>query len=148
MATAKFSSKDRLNKPTSMSIGVDDAVLDANVQAFTDALDAIILGADVRAVVSVPNVVDVGSNVPPNNKDADRERKWLFGFVDSVTQQPYSHEIGCADNAQLPSATTDNLDLSAGTGLAMKTAADAIYRSPAGNAGVLAYIKQVGRNEG
>lgn len=145
MATVTISTYDRANKGTSLSIGADDAVTDVNVQALADAIDPIIRGVAVKAVVTIPNVVDGGTPGPSTDKDAQRGNKWLFRVYDSVGQKTYTHEIGTADNTVLPTAADDFIDLTAGVGLALKTAWDAVYLSPDGNAGSLLSVQQVNR---
>ena len=147
MATLNFSTYDRLAKQTSMSFGADDAIADADVQAVVDALDAILRGSAVRGVVTVSNVVDGGSAAPPADEEANRGNKWMLRIQDSVTSKIYTHEIGTADNTQLPSSTSDFLDLTAGTGLALKTAVEDAYQSPVGNTGILLSVQQVTRSE-
>lgn len=142
-----MSTIDRLSQPTSTRFGAIAAVSDPQIQAIADALDAIILGASVKAVKSEDTVVDVGSQTPPADDDANRGNKWLLRAQDSTTGKIYTHEIGTADNSQLASPTSDYIDLTAGTGLAMKTAFDAAYESPAGNTGVLLSIQQVTRTD-
>lgn len=145
MASVTFSTVDRMSLSTSMKIGADDAVLDADVTALKAALDAVLLGSPVRAVVTVPNVVEAGTAVPPNDVNSERERKWLLRIQSSVTSVIYTHEIGTADRSTLPSASSDFLDLSAGVGLALKTAIEDVWESPAGDPGVLLSVQAVGR---
>jgi len=147
MSTVNFSTIDRQSKPTSMAVPADDAVLDATVQALADALDAVILGAASKATVTVPNIVDAGTLVLPADENANRGNKWLFRTQVAAENKVFTNEYGTADNAQLPSPTDDFLDLTAGTGLALKTAWDALYESPAGNAGVLLSVQQVSRTD-
>ena len=151
MSTITIQTYDRSQpvKSTSMSIPADDAVGDIAVQALADAVDAIIRGTAVSATVTVPNVVDAGSPGPAADIDADRGNKWLMRTFVSADDQgagkTYQNEIGTADNGVLPSASDDFLDLTAGVGLALKTAWDAVYESPQGNAGVLLSCQQVNR---
>lgn len=151
MATATFLTYDRSlpTKSSSMSISVADAILDATVQALADAVDAVILGTNVKASVTVPNVVDAGTPGPSANVLADRGNKWLFRTNVPLDNQGagviYQNEIGTADNAQLPSSDNDFLDLTAGVGLALKTAWDAAYVSAQGNPGTLLSVQQVNR---
>lgn len=146
MATLSFSTYDRLGKPTSMSIGADDAVSGANVQALADAIDAVIRGSAVKAVVSVDTIVDAGNATPPNDQEANRGSKWLYRVqVAAEGGKIYTHEIGTADGSQLATASDDFLDLTAGVGLALKSAFEAVYESPNGNAGVLLSVQQVNR---
>lgn len=149
MATVSIQTYDRENKPTSMSVGADDAVGDAAVQALIDAVDAIILGTDASGKTTISNVVDAGTPGPSAELFAQRGNKWLLRVNVPLDKQGegdiYTHEIGTADNAQLPSADTDFLDLTAGVGLALKTALEAVYESPEGNPGTLLSVQQVNR---
>lgn len=139
------STLDRQSKRTSTTMGVADAVTDPEIQAVADAIDAIILGSPCSATKVVRSIVDAGSAAPPADKAANRANKWLMRIQDSTTAQIYTHEIGTVDDSQLPTATDDYLDLTAGTGLALKTAIEAAYRSPDNNAGVLLSVQQVNR---
>lgn len=148
MASVSFSTIDRQSKSTSMTVGADDAVTDVNVQALADALDAILRGAAVKAVVNIPNVVDAGSAAPPADKEAQRGNKWLFRVQVSAAPENgkvLTHEIGTADNSVLATSTDDFLDLTAGVGLTLKTAFETVYRSPNGNTGVLLSAQQINR---
>lgn len=147
MARATFRTIDRLSLATSMNIGVADAVADLDVQALADAIDGVILGAAVSATVTVDNEVDPGSAVPPASALANRGDKWLLRAQDSTTGNIYTHEMGVADFSQLSTPTDDYLDLTAGVGLALKTAFDDVYVSPAGNTGVLLSVQQVTRTD-
>jgi len=149
MATVSIQTYDRENKPTSMSVGADDAVTGANVQALADAVDAIILGTAVSAKTAVTTVVDAGTPGPSAETFAQRGNKWLLRVSVPLDKQGegdiYTHEIGTADNAQLPSTDSDFLNLAAGVGLALKTAFEAVYESPEGNPGTLLSAQQVNR---
>ena len=150
MATITFQTYDRSNKRSSMAIGADDAVTDPQVQAVADALNAVIVGTDVKATVTIPNVVDAGVAGPSASIQAQRGNKWLPRFQSSAGAdigKVFTHEIGTCDNTVLPSATDDFLDLTAGVGLALKTAADVAWRSPIGSAGALVSVQQVNRGE-
>jgi hypothetical protein len=141
-----ISTIDRQSKRTTMRVGVIDAATNPELQAIVDAIDAVILGSDASGTKTVPTVIDVGSADPPANKNADRKNKWLLRFQDSAGNI-LTHEIGTADNSQLPSSTDDYLDLAAGVGLALKTAFDAVYQSPYGNTGTLISVQQVNRGD-
>jgi hypothetical protein len=129
-----------------MSFDVADAALNADIVDFATALQAVILGSTLKATKSVHTIAQQGSAAPPANVNANRQNKWLFRVQDNTTGQIYTHEIGTADNADLPSPTTDFLDLSAGVGLALKTEWDALYQSPDGNAGTLLSVQQINRS--
>jgi hypothetical protein len=147
MANFKLSTIDRLGKPTSTSMGVADAVTNPQIQAIVDAWDDLLLGAAARGAFSIETVVDQGSAVPPADQGSNRGEKWLYRVQDDVTGQIYTHEIGTADPAQLPSPTSDFVDLTAGNGLALKTAIEAVYESPDGNAGTLLSVQHVTRTD-
>lgn len=142
-----LSTIDRLSLPTSTRNGVIAAATDPQIQTLTDAWDAIVLGSSIKAVKSEDTTVDVGSQTPPANELANRGQKWLVRAQDSTTGKIYTHELGTADYSQLPSATSDFLDLTAGVGLALKNAFDAIYESPEGNTGVMLSVQQVTRTD-
>lgn len=142
-----LSTLDRLSLATSTRNNVIAAATDPQIQTLTDAWDAIVLGASIKAVKSEDTTVDVGSQVPPANELANRGQKWLVRAQDSTTGKIFTHELGTADFSQLPSATSDFLDLTAGVGLALKNAFDAIYESPEGNTGVMLSVQQVTRTD-
>lgn len=147
MAKVTISTIDRQSLQTSLTIPADDAVGTAAVQALADAMDAVIRGAAVGATITVPEIVDAGSAVPPADTEANRGNKWLFRTQVAAENKIFTNELGTADNSQLASSTDDFLDLTAGVGLALKTAWDAVYESPAGNAGVLISVQQVNRGD-
>lgn len=138
---------DRLELPTSTRMTIIDASTDPQIQSIADAFDAVILGQDVSATKSEETVVDAGGSTVPTSELCNRGDKWLLRFQDSVKGNKYTHELGTADYTQLPSSTSDNLDLTAGVGLALKNALDAVYESPLGNTGVLLSVQQVTRTD-
>jgi len=144
MATATYSTIDEQANPTSTRLNVIDAISDPEAQAIADAIDAVILGSAVRAVVTVPNVVDAGSQVIPTDPMSRVGNKMLMRLQDSTTGKVYTNELGTFDNDVLPTGN-DFLDLTAGVGQALKTAIDAAWESPVGNTGVLLSVQQVNR---
>lgn len=98
--------------------------------ALTDALQAIVLGAKVQTRFGdVDNIVAT----PPTSKLAQRGVKWTLQGRDSVTGVPVINHVPTADLTKLPAGAGEDLDLTAGLGLAVKTAYDALVKSPAGN---------------
>lgn len=79
--------------------------------------------------------------------EAQREIKWRVNVEDATgdTLGDWSVEIGGADTALLV-LNSDDLDLSAGAGLALKVAIEANCLSRTGNAVILESAKLVGRN--
>lgn len=147
MSKVTLSTYDRLGKQTSMTMAAPDGDITVNVEALVAAVQAVILGSDIKAVQAVETEIEAGSAVAPTDDLANRGMKWLLRFQDSTTGRLYNHEIGTADFTALPTPNTDYLDLSAGVGLALKTAIEAVWRSPGGNAGVLLSVQQVTRTE-
>ncbi len=144
MTVLTISMIDEQANPTSTRLRVADAITDPQAQAIADAIDALSLGSDARAVVTVPNVVDAGSAVIPTDPMSRVGNKWLYRIQDDTTGNIYVNEIGCADNDALPTGN-DFLDLSAGLGQALATAIDAAWESPLGNSGSLLSVQQVNR---
>lgn len=140
-----ISTIDRQSQRTTMKFSVDAGATDPELQLVVDNIDAIILGSAASGVKTVSTVIDAGSAAPPADENAQRANKWLLRVQDAVNGKIFTHEIGTADNAQLPSSTDDYLDLSAGAGLALKTNFEAVYESPYGNAGTLLSVQQVNR---
>lgn len=150
MASVTFSTYDRNNKRSSMTIHADNAVTNLNVQSVVDALDAIIVGTATRGVVTVPNVVDAGAAGPSADLNAERGQKWLFRVQSTAGAdigQIFQHELGTADNAVLPNANSDFIDLTVVPGLTLKTAWDTIWESPIGSTGSLLSVQRVNRAE-
>lgn len=142
-----LSTIDRLSLPTSTRIAAITAVTDPQIQTLTDAWDAVILGALLKAVKSEDSTIDAGSQTPPASALANRGDKWLVRAQDSTTGKVFTHELGTADFTQLPTPTSDFLDLTAGVGLALKNAFNAVYESPEGNTGVMLSVQQVTRTD-
>ncbi|NJN97907.1 MAG: hypothetical protein HC875_29450, partial [Anaerolineales bacterium] len=99
MAKINISTIDRQSQQTSLSIPADDAVGTVAVQALADAVDAVIRGAAVSATITVPEIVDVGSAVPPADEEANRGNKWLFRTQVAAENKIFTNELGTADNS-------------------------------------------------
>lgn len=84
------------------------------------------------------------SRAPASNKASQRESKWLLTLADTVTNKLSRHEVPIA-KLDLVTANSDFMDLSAGAGLALKTAIEAGVKSPAGNAVSLISVQYVGK---
>jgi len=89
-------------------------------------------------------IVDDIAGVIPANGFAQRETKWLVSGTDSAGLS-CTLEIPCAD-LDLLAGGTGTLDISAGPGLALADALNAVWRSRAGNAVTVSRIIHVGRN--
>lgn len=109
-----------------------------------EALQAIIEGVISRRQLDVFDNAEQ-SPTPPTEKYAQRETKWLVRFRDVTTNKLYRSEIPTA-KLSLLTANEDTLDLSAGAGLAFKTAFEAHARSVDNNNVVIISVQHVGRN--
>lgn len=109
------------------------------------AIAAVTLGRSIRNTI-VYNRAIVG-NEPAASTAAQRENKWLCRYHDVTTFQKYRVEIGTADLTKLPDHK-EFMDLTAGDGLALKTAFEAVVRSPAdaSHLVLLDTVQFVGRN--
>lgn len=106
------------------------------------AIEALVLGTLRKEETSA--LVDDIAGVAPADGFAQRETKWLVSGVDSIGLAA-TVEIPTADLAQLPGGS-GVLDISAGNGLALANALNAVWRSRAGNAVTVSRIIHVGRN--
>lgn len=144
----KVATVDKNSDDTSMTIGVDAGATNGELQAVVDAVDGIIRGSLASGVKTISETIDVGVDTPPDDKEAVKTDKWLLrmscldGNGDS---RILTYEIGTADNTVLPSASEDYLDLTAGVGLALKTAIEAVYLSLYATTGTLISVQRIGR---
>jgi len=102
--------------------------------ALSDAIMAIVLGAKVGSRWGDNDIIVAA---PPTSKLAQRGVKWTLQGRDSVTGLPIINHIPTADLTKLPAGNGEDMDLTAGLGLALKTAYDALVKSAAGNTAVL-----------
>lgn len=88
-----------------------------------------------------------GPQIPATDPLAQRENKWLMRYHDAVTYDKYQVSVGTADLSK-HMANSEFVDLTAGDGLALKTAFEAVVVSPgnSANAVVLDSVQFVGRN--
>jgi len=93
--------------------------------------------------------ITVLSAAAPANQEAQREKKWLGRYHDTVTQKKYTFEVPTADlTAVALQAGSDYADLAAAPMSTFKTNFDAFARCPDSdvNAVVLDSMQFVGRN--
>lgn len=90
---------------------------------------------------------DTVNSSPAASVQAQREIKLLLRYTDAITGKEFRVSIPTFDLAQLPN-NSEFMNLTAGTGLALKTAFEAVVRSPDNdaNAVVLQSAQFVGRN--
>lgn len=85
------------------------------------------------------------SRAPASSNLSQRENKWLVSIEDQVTHRLAKNEIPCADLSLLAS-NSEFLDLSAGAGLALKQAIEAVVKFPGTqNAVSVVSVQFVGR---
>lgn len=131
---------------TSMSPKAVVGLTAVQAGAIAAAINAILIGSDVKVTASTPELLVAGSQVRPNSVHANRGNKWQFKSFVPATGKFLKHRIGCADSTQLPSANADTLDLTTGVGLAIKTEWDSYILDDYDNAVELVEIRQVNEN--
>jgi hypothetical protein len=98
------------------------------------AIDAVIIGQQASDQWGDSTVI---SSAIPASPLAQRGVKWSVLLVDNVTGIKSTRRIPTADLTLLPTVggkRSEDLDLTAGVGLALKTAIEAFARSNVGNA--------------
>lgn len=118
--------------------------LDGQADALSAAIAAVSLGSvfkDTRTAEVIKSLRE-----PAANPAAQRELKWLVRGYDSVTFEPWSIEIGCADTSLLDPNNLDRMDPDAAEYTALVTALEDLARSNVGNVVVVQEIVIVGRS--
>lgn len=100
----------------------------ALVDTLITATNSIILGNLYKEDVNWSTIM-LNALTPATEQEAQREKKWLVRYHDSSSYENFQISIGTADWSLLPDHE-EFLDLTAGVGLAWKTAAEAIMKSP------------------
>lgn len=106
------------------------------------AIDDVVRGTKTKRQI-IAETEDLGG-VAPASGDAQREDKWLVAGVDALGNN-CSLEIPTALRTLLP-AGSGVLDISAGEGLALKNALDAVWISKHGSAVTVSRVTSVSRN--
>jgi len=108
-----------------------------------NAVEAVSLGTPrLETIVAVTDEIP---GVAPADPFAQRETKWLVSGIDGAGFKS-TIEIPCADLALL-AGNTGNMDITAGAGLALVNALNAVWMSPrSGTAVTVDTITHVGRN--
>lgn len=148
MGKANYTFIDHDSEGSSVSLSIPDlnatninTILTA-VTTLQTALENVTLGT--LRQIQVIGQTDVFSGVAPADGNAQRETKWLVQGVDS-SGFGVSMEIPTAMLSLLPTGS-GILDLSAGAGLALKQALDAIWLSRHGDPVTVSRVIHVGRN--
>jgi len=117
--------------------------------ALRDAINAITLGTLVQSETTVDRHRTASPGTAASEAEAQREKKWLVRYYDGTDFTQYTVEIPCADLSFLEthSDSIDMLDAGIATEWTdLKTAFEAVVRSPNGNAVVVTEVVYVGRN--
>lgn len=118
-------------------------------QALHANLAAAVAGVTMGTVRHTTTLLDetIGTLNPAASTLAQRENKFLCRYHDVTTGQKYRVSLPTADLSTLPN-NSEFLDLTTGPGAALKTAFEAVVRSPgnAANAVTLDTVQFVGRN--
>lgn len=101
--------------------------------AFRDAVQDVVKGVLASDALQIASIL---SNVKPNDPEAQRGIKWTLQGEDTTTHELFQNFVPTADIGQLDSGD-EELDLTAGNGLALKAAYDAFVRSPGDHAASL-----------
>lgn len=108
--------------------------------ALQTAIEAVVLGTVSN---SRWGDNDILSSTPPASPLAQRGVKWSVLMEDAVLHTKFTNLIPTADLSLLPTVggvVSEDLNLTAGVGLALKTALQDLVKSPAGNAAVVLRI--------
>lgn len=125
-------------------VAVDWDTEEAKRTAIADAIANITLG--VKAKESFVQDIIV-SLLPAASDAAQREKKWLVQYHDTVTLKRFTLEIPCADTAQLDPNDRANAHIGdAGVVDAFVSAFQANAVTPDGNTPIVDEITFVGRN--
>lgn len=112
------------------------------------ALQTAITGVQTEDCLADRRVISDNTFVtrtPPLLKASQRENKWLLLAEDGTTHKLFRHEVPCADPQYLVN-NTDFANLADGAEMAaLKTAFDAVVKSPAGNSASLLSAQYVGK---
>ncbi len=97
------------------------------IDALKSAVDGVIIGVVHQTAVTIDR--DLISDTPASSNLAQRENKLLIRYHDNVSLNKFRVTIGTFDLTTLP-AHKEFLDLTAGVGVALKDAFEAIVVSP------------------
>lgn len=125
---------DNNSETGEIGLNVDTAATTPQLDALRDAINDLSIGTggDVDLITKTSH--STGSDAASANKFAQRENKFVMKYQDSSSGHKYSASIPSADLAE---QVNEEVDLTAGKGLALKTAFEAIVKSRDDNATTL-----------
>jgi len=117
----------------------------ALITALENAITDILLGQKAKSETVYTRAIISGN--PAGSTLAQRENKWLMRYHGVTLNEKFQASVGTTDLTLLPTGS-EFLDLTAGEGLTLKTAFEAIVKSPgdAAESVVLDSVQFVGRN--
>lgn len=101
--------------------------------AFSDAIADVISGIRASEALQIATIL---SNAAPADPEAQRGVKWTLQGEDTTTHELFQNFLPTATLGLLDAGEED-LDITGGVGLALKTAYDAFVRSPGDHAASL-----------
>jgi hypothetical protein len=114
------------------TIPVSDTALDAELQAFYDAVDGLSVGTMSEGYITEKISKQVGSDANAASAVARKHNIFVVRYQEATYGKKYSFSIPCADMSLVPG--TNDLDIAAGAGLALVNAFEAIAESEFGSA--------------
>ena len=135
-------SLDNDRKRGSISVPVDNAIIDADFTTLYDAIEAVQVGTMDDGLLVERTVKESGAQTTPADKNAQRTNKWLITMQGSGENKVFQFTIPCAD-LSIKQDGSPNMDVSGGAGAALVTALEANVFSPAGNAATFVSAIQV-----
>jgi len=150
MATYTLAFRDYGNELTSTTVQLptlNAGNLAANlvlIQELGVDIGGLVIGATDHSQVHLDKVG--GNAAPPTDVNAQRERKWLVRYRDTVTGKAYNIEIGTAKLSGLLKPNSDQADLTQTEWTDFISAFEGIAVSPDGNAVEVLEAFHVGRS--
>lgn len=113
-----------------------------------DALMTAVNGVSLGVIFKDTRIFDYGliAGAAPNDKDAQREKKWLVRMHDAVTFKKHTLEIPCADLSLLDDQNKGQMDKTLGAYTDLEGAIQNFIRTEIGNPVIVDEVVFVGRN--
>lgn len=125
--SAPYGETSTVRLPITTIIAGNYASMQTAIAALAVALNGVSLGVETKRTTIAADVVQ-GSG-PAASPYAQRENKWLLRYHDSVNGVKYQAEVPCA-NLTLLTPNTEFMDETSSEFTALKTAFEAIVKSP------------------
>jgi hypothetical protein len=134
-----------ISLPVTTLSAANYAAQSALIAALITALEGITIGNPAKSETTI--LRSIISSTPASDPLAQRENKFLLRYDGTTLNVKFQASIGTADLTQLMT-NSEFVDLSSGAGAALKSAFEAIVKSPndAAEAVVLDSVQFVGRN--